>query len=65
LICRGTRPGAVTEEEFQSAVLNFNPGQEIIGRPITIYLDPKDSKNYTVEFGELLKEMLKKQKGSD
>ncbi|RPI78654.1 MAG: DUF3592 domain-containing protein, partial [Desulfobacteraceae bacterium] len=30
LICRGTRPGAVTEEEFQSGILNFNPGPEII-----------------------------------
>jgi len=64
LFCRGTRPGAVTEEEFQSDVLDFNPGREIIGRPITIYFDPKDSKNYIVEFGELLKEMFKKQKAT-
>jgi hypothetical protein len=60
-VCVGLRPGANTEEEFESDFFNFNPGSELVGRPVTIYLDPFDRQSYLVEFGPLLKEIMAKQ----
>jgi hypothetical protein len=58
LVCVGLRPGANAEEEFESDFFSFNPGIELVGRPVTIYLDPFDRQSYFVEFGPLLKEII-------
>jgi hypothetical protein len=60
-VCKGLRPGASFEDEFETDVFNFNPGIEFTGRPVTICLDPYKKGEYTVDLGPLLMEIIKKQ----
>lgn len=57
-VCMALRPGGVMEEEFETDFFTFDPGIEFAGRTVTVYLDPFDPKNYYVELGPLLKEIV-------
>jgi hypothetical protein len=60
-VCKGLKPGASFEDEFESDVFNFDPGMEFAGRPVAICLDPYNKGEYTVDLGPLLLEIIKKQ----
>jgi hypothetical protein len=49
------------EEEFETDFFTFDPGSEFVGRSVTVCLDPLDRESYYIEFGPLLKEIVKKQ----
>lgn len=61
LICKGLKPGASFEDEFESDEFDFNPGPEFSGRRVTICLDPYKKNVYSIEFGPLLEEIVKRQ----
>jgi hypothetical protein len=61
LVCKGLRPGAGFEDEFETDEFNFDPGAEFAGRTVTICLDPYRKGEYTVDLGPLLMEIVKKQ----
>ncbi|MDO9026245.1 MAG: DUF3592 domain-containing protein [bacterium] len=60
-VCKGLKPGASFEDEFESDIFNFDPGMEFSGRPVAICLDPYKKGEYTVDLGPLLMEIIKKQ----
>jgi hypothetical protein len=60
-VCKGLKPGASFEDEFETDIFNFDPGMEFSGRTVTIYLDPYKKGEYTVDLGPLLMEIIKKQ----
>jgi hypothetical protein len=60
-VCTAVRPGGSMEEEFETDFFTFDPGSEFVGRSVTVCLDPLDRESYYIEFGPLLKEIVKKQ----
>ena len=54
LICEGTLPDGKTTGVFTSADLPQVPS-DAVGKPITVYVDPKDSANYFVDVSEFEK----------
>lgn len=60
-VCKGLKPGASFEDEFESDEFDFNPGPEFAGRAVTICLDPYKKGVYSIEFGLLLEAIVKKQ----
>jgi hypothetical protein len=60
-VCSAQRPGSGFEDEFESDVFDFNPGNEFAGRSVTVCLDPYHKGKYTVELGSLFMEIIRKQ----
>ena len=55
-VCTGLRPGRSFDEEFESELFTEEPNRSVIGRRVTIVLDPEDESLYLVELGPLLRE---------
>jgi hypothetical protein len=47
LVCRGGIPGAAPRD-FEAAPLSFDPGPGVLGKSVTVYAAPDDSKLYYV-----------------
>jgi hypothetical protein len=47
ILCSGGAPGA-EPREFSSAPLGFDPGNAVIGKPVTVYADPTNPNVYYV-----------------
>lgn len=56
-ICKGLRPGAGEEEEFQTDSFPFDPGSGFVGRAVDIYLDLNEPGNHYVASAPLLREL--------
>ena len=54
IICVGTPPGDQTAREFRSQPIPFAPGKQILGKRVSVYLDPDDDTRYLVEVAGLL-----------
>lgn len=54
VVCRGKDPSTGKTETYSSRPLDEYPGKEVIGREITVRLDPMEKGKYTVEIDELL-----------
>jgi hypothetical protein len=52
LACRGGASGGA-ERDFSSAPLSFDPGSAVIGKPVTVYMDPDDPERYYVDVAPL------------
>lgn len=57
-ICKGLRPGGSFSEEFMSDYFTFKPDSSLIGRTVSVYIDPSDTGHYKVDLDSLLKEIL-------
>jgi len=58
VVCKGIKPGGSSPEEFRSPSFPFKPGASLVGRPVDIYLDPKEPGRYYVPMGALMKDIL-------
>lgn len=54
VVCRGTPPGFQVDREYRSEALPFDPGEQVIGKRVTVYLDPGDTSRYMVEIAAVL-----------
>jgi hypothetical protein len=57
IVCRATLPDGITQERFEAAPISFNPGPEILGRSVEIYVDPEDKTRYEVMLEPVLAEL--------
>lgn len=65
VICRYTDPATGRVETFTSRALDEYPGKEVIGRKITVHIDPSEKGKYTVEIDALLEEIEKEKKENE
>ncbi len=65
VICKYTDPVTGKEETFSSRPLDEYPGKEVIGRKITVHIDPSERGKYTVDIDTLLEEIKKEKKGNE
>jgi hypothetical protein len=54
VLCRGGAPGGA-QRDFQSAPLSFDPGAPIVGKKVTVYVDPEDAERFVVDIEALFK----------
>ena len=59
VVCRYKDPLTGKEETFSSRALEEYPGKEVIGRKVTVHIDPSEKGKYTVEIDALLEEIAK------
>ena len=59
VICRYKDPVTGRAETFTSRALDEYPGKEVIGRKVTVHIDPSEKGKYTVEIDALLEEIEK------
>lgn len=59
VVCRGKDPVTGREETYSSRPLDEYPGKEVIGREVTVRLDPHEKGRYTVEVDDLLAQIRK------
>ena len=57
IVCKFRDPLTGKEETYSSRPLAEYPGKEVIGRKVTVHLDPLEKGKYTVEIDELLNEI--------
>ena len=65
VICRYKDPLTGKEEIFSSRELDEYPGKEVIGREVTVHMDPREKGNYTVEIDALLNEIAKEKEENE
>jgi hypothetical protein len=65
VICRYKDPVTGKEETFSSRELDEYPGKEVIGREVTVHIDPREKGNYTVEIDALLNEIAKEKEENE
>lgn len=65
VVCRYKDPVTGREETFSSRPLDEYPGKEVIGREVTVRLDPREKGLYTVEIDDLLEEIQKEKKDNE
>lgn len=57
IVCRGKDPATGREETYTSRPLEEYPGKEVVGKEVTVRLDPQEKGRYTVEIDALLAEI--------
>ena len=57
IVCRHKNPLTGREETYSSRPLPEYPGKEVIGKKVTVHLDPLEKGKYTVEIDALLEEV--------
>ena len=57
IVCRHKNPLTGREESYSSRPLPEYPGKEVIGKKVTVHIDPLEKGKYTVEIDALLKEV--------
>lgn len=57
IVCRHKNPITGKEETYSSRPLAEYPGKEVIGKQVTVRLDPLEKGKYTVEIDPLLEEV--------
>ena len=57
IVCRHKNPITGKEETYSSRPLAEYPGKEVIGKQVTVRLDPLEKGKYTVEIDPLLEEI--------
>ena len=57
IVCRYKNPLTGKEETFSSRPLEEYPGKEVIGKSVTVHIDPLEKGKYTVEIDPLLEEV--------
>ena len=65
VICRYKDPVTGKEETFSSRELDEYPGKEVIGREVTVHIDPREKGKYTVEIDALLNEIAKEKEENE
>ena len=65
MICRYKDPVTGKEETFSSRELDEYPGKEVIGREVTVHIDPREKGKYTVEIDALLNEIAKEKEENE
>ena len=65
IVCRGKDPSTGREETYSSRPLDEYPGREVIGREVTVRLDPLEKGKYTVEIDALLEEIQKEKESHE
>ncbi len=58
IVCSGGAPGG-TPRDFMSAPLGFDPGSQIVGRKVEVYVDPRDAGRYYVHVKALFEQVGK------
>ncbi|HEY0720872.1 MAG TPA: DUF3592 domain-containing protein [Gammaproteobacteria bacterium] len=61
LVVTGLRPGGDSHEEFLSETFAFDPGRDLVGRSVTIFLDPYDPDIYQIDIAPLLPDIMARQ----
>ena len=59
VVCRYKDPVTGKETTYSSKALDEYPGKEVIGRTVTVHIDPGEKGKYTVEIDALLEEIRK------
>lgn len=59
VVCRYKDPLTGKETTYSSRALDEYPGREVIGRTVTVRIDPGEKGKYTVEIDALLEEIRK------
>ena len=62
IVCRHKNPITGKEETYSSRPLAEYPGKEVIGKQVTVRLDPLEKGKYTVEIDPLLEEVQRERK---
>ena len=57
VVCRHKDPLTGKETTYSSKALDEYPGKEVIGRTVTVRIDPAEKGKYTVEIDALLEEI--------
>jgi len=64
IVCRYKDPRTGKEETFSSRPLAEYPGKEVIGKQVTVHIDPLEKGKYTVDIDPLLEE-IRREKEAD
>lgn len=64
-MCRYKDPLTGRVETFTSRALENYPGKEVIGRNVTVRIDPREKGKYTVDIDELLEEIEKEKRENE
>lgn len=62
IVCRYQDPMTGREETYTSRALDQYPGREVIGREVTVHLDPREKGKYTVEVDDLLESIQREKR---
>ncbi|MBQ9050380.1 MAG: hypothetical protein ABS874_06050 [Lachnospiraceae bacterium] len=65
IVCRYKDPLTGRVETFTSRALESYPGKEVIGRKVTVRIDPREKGKYTVDIDELLEEIEKEKRENE
>jgi hypothetical protein len=65
IVCRYKDPMIGRVETFTSRALENYPGKEVIGRKVTVRIDPREKGKYTVDIDELLEEIEKEKRENE
>ena len=65
VVCKYRDPVTGKEETYTSEVLDEYPGKEVIGKPVTVRVDPSEKGKYTVELEPLLEAIRQEREKSD
>ena len=65
IVCRHKNPITGKEETYSSRPLAEYPGKEVIGKPVTVRVDPSEKGKYTVVLEPLLEAIRQEREKSD
>ena len=65
IVCRYKNPLTGKEETFSSRPLEEYPGKEVIGKKVTVHIDPLEKGKYTVEIDPLLEEVKREREAQE
>ena len=65
IVCRYKNPLTGKEETFSSRPLEEYPGKEVIGKSVTVHIDPLEKGKYTVEIDPLLEEVKREREAQE
>lgn len=65
IVCRYKNPLTGKEETFSSRPLEEYPGKEVIGKSVTVHIDPLEKGKYTVEIDPLLEEVKREREAGE
>ena len=65
VVCKYRDPVTGREETYTSEVLDEYPGKEVIGKPVTVRVDPSEKGKYTVVLEPLLEAIRQEREKSD
>ena len=65
IVCRYKDPLTGRMETYTSRALESSPGKEVIGRKVTVRIDPGEKGKYTVDIDALFEEIEKEKKENE